>query len=167
MFILKIVKVLWFDTLLQVLILKGVIGVAFCIRLSISGSGRRPLHPPGCFCERVWICLIAKDLTSLEATKSPQEYDGAGLASARVRKVLMEASMEAQCTQVETLGYAGSARRLRREGWDAADFMSYHCAKTACCQEKYIVGELLVRTDSEVVGGARVIEDKYARNAIT
>ena len=51
--------------------------------------------------------MIAKDLSLLETTKSPQEYDRTGLASARVRKVLMEASMEAQCTQVENVGISG------------------------------------------------------------
>ena len=109
--------------------------------------------------------MIAKDLTSLEATKSPQEYDGAGLASVRVRKVLMAGSIEPHSTQVETLGYAGSSRRLRRAGW-GADFMSYYCTKAACCQEKYMVGELLVRTDWEVVGGARVTQDKCAQDAM-
>jgi hypothetical protein len=34
--------------------------------------------------------------------------------------------------------------------------MSYDSAKPACCQEKYIVGKLFVRTDRQVVGGARV-----------
>ena len=34
--------------------------------------------------------------------------------------------------------------------------MSYDSTKWGCCQEKYILGELLVRTDWEVVGGARV-----------
>jgi hypothetical protein len=52
-------------------------------------------------------------------------------------------------------GGAGFARRLRRTGW-VANFMSYDCTKWACCQEKYIVGELLVRTDWQVAGGARV-----------
>ena len=31
--------------------------------------------PRGCFCKRVWICLIAKDLTFLAATKSLQQYE--------------------------------------------------------------------------------------------
>ncbi len=44
--------------------------------------------------------------------------------------------------------------------------MSYDCTKFACCQEKYIVDELLVRTDWEVVGGARVTEDKYVLSAM-
>jgi hypothetical protein len=43
--------------------------------------------------------------------------------------------------------------------------MSYHCTKTVCCQEKYIVGELLVRTEWEVVGDSRVIEVRYSLNA--
>jgi len=34
--------------------------------------------------------------------------------------------------------------------------MSYDCTKWVYCQVKYIVAELLVRTDWEVVGGARV-----------
>ena len=34
--------------------------------------------------------------------------------------------------------------------------MSYDSTKLACCQEEYILGELLVRTDWEVVGRARV-----------
>src|SRR6266478_3879702 len=34
------------------------------------------------------------------------------------------------------------------------------------CQEKYIVGELLVRTDWQVIGGARVTEDKYVLSAM-
>ena len=34
--------------------------------------------------------------------------------------------------------------------------MSYDSTKWVYCQEKYILGELLVRTDWEVVGGARV-----------
>jgi hypothetical protein len=91
-FILKIVKVLCFDTLSQVLILKGVTAPSF-----------------------------ARDLWA----------------------------------ETERLGGAGFARRLRRLGW-GADFMSYDSTKTVCCQEKYIVGELLVRTDWEVIGRARV-----------
>jgi hypothetical protein len=62
---------------------------------------------------------------------------------------------EAHWAQIETLGEARFARRLQRTGWDA-NFMSYDSLKWACCQEKYIVGELLVRTDWQVVGGARV-----------
>jgi hypothetical protein len=49
----------------------------------------------------------------------------------------------------------GLARGLRRTGW-SANFMSYDSKKSVCYQEKYIVGGLLVRTDWEVVGGARV-----------
>jgi hypothetical protein len=121
--------------------------------------------PPRYFCERVWICLIAKDLSLLETTKSPQEYDRTGLAFARVRKVLVEASMEAQCTQVENVGISGlrkkvAASRLRRQ------FMSYHCTKMVCCQEKYIVGELLVRTDWEPTGNAWVTGSDVVRDRV-
>jgi hypothetical protein len=41
----------------------------------------------------------------------------------RVRKVTMAESMEANCAQVEMLGGAGFARRLRGAGW-CANFMS-------------------------------------------
>jgi hypothetical protein len=51
----------------------------------------------------------------------------------------------------------GFARRLRRTGWSAS-FMSHDSTKWACCQEKYIEGELLVRTDWELVGRARVTD---------
>ena len=102
MFILKVVKVLCFDTLSQVLILKGVTAPIF-----------------------------ARDLRA----------------------------------KIERSGGAGFAKGLRRAGW-SADFMSYDCTKTVCCQEKYILGELLVRTDLEVVGRARVIDDKYAQSGI-
>ena len=102
MFILKVVKVLCFDTLSQVLILKGVTAQSF-----------------------------ARDLWA----------------------------------KTERWGGAGFAPRLRRAGWDA-NFMSYDCMKTVCCQEKYIVGELLVRTDWEVVGRARVIEDQCTQNVM-
>ncbi len=34
--------------------------------------------------------------------------------------------------------------------------MSYDSTRWVCCQEKYILGELLVRTDWELVGRARV-----------
>src|ERR1700732_4263961 len=37
--------------------------------------------PPGCFCDRVWICLIAKGLTFLRATKSLQQYENNGFAT--------------------------------------------------------------------------------------
>src|SRR5258707_8832720 len=50
---------------------------------------------------------------------------------------------------------AGLGRRLRPTGW-GANFISYDSREWVCCQEKYILGELLVRTDWEVVGGARV-----------
>ncbi len=105
-----------FDTLLQVLILKGLMGAAYC--------------------------MIERE-----------------------RNVLMGESMGARSAQVERLGGTGFARRSRRTGW-GAHFISYDSAKLACCQEKYILGELLVRTDWEVVGGARVTEDQYAPNAM-
>jgi len=73
----------------------------------------------------------------------------------RVRKALMAESMEADCAQVERLAGADFARRLQRTGW-GANFMSYDSMKWVCCQEKYILGELLVRTDWQVVGGTRV-----------
>jgi len=43
--------------------------------------------------------------------------------------------------------------------------MSYDCTKTVCCQEKYILGELLVRTNWEVIGKARFTEVKHSLNA--
>src|SRR5713226_8222280 len=110
------VKVLCFDTLLQVLILKALMGAAYCM-------------------------------------------------IKRVRNVLMGESMGAHCAQVERLEGAGFARRTRRTGWDAR-FMRYDSTKLVCCQEKYILGELLVRANWEVVGGARVTEDQYAPTAM-
>ena len=62
---------------------------------------------------------------------------------------------EAHCAQVETFAEAGFARRLQRTGWNA-NFMSYVSTKWAGCQDQYILGELFVRTDWEVVVGARV-----------
>jgi hypothetical protein len=38
-------------------------------------EGRARPHP-GCSAKRVWICLIAKELTFLETTKSAQEIEG-------------------------------------------------------------------------------------------
>src|SRR5713226_4179245 len=84
-----------------------------------------------------------------------RETDTARQFLARVWKVPTAELMEAHCAQVETLGGAGFARRLRRAGC-GANFMSYDSTKWGCCQEKYILGELLVRTDWQVVGGARV-----------
>jgi hypothetical protein len=40
--------------------------------------------------------------------------------------------------------------------------MSYDSTKWGCCQEKYILGELLVRTDWQVIGGAGVMPAKRA-----
>src|SRR5713226_10002545 len=97
------VKVLCFDTLLQVFILKGLTGAAFLPSLDLN----------------------------------PNNFD-----------------TETDTTRPR-LGGAGLGRRLRRTGW-SANFMSYDSTKLVCCQEKYILGELLVRTDWEVVGGARV-----------
>jgi hypothetical protein len=131
--ILKVFKVLCFDTLSQVLILNGLLAWRFAS-----------------------MDLYLKDLEG--------ETDTARQFLERVRKVPMAESLEAHCAQVETLGRAGFARRLRRTGW-GANFMSYDSTEWACCQEKYIRRELLVRTDWEVVGGARVTEDKCAQNA--
>src|SRR4029077_1743631 len=58
-------------------------------------------------------------------------------------------------TTRQRFGGAGFARRLRRTGWSTS-FMRYNRKKLVYCQEKYILGELLVRTDWEVVGGAGV-----------
>ena len=102
MFILKVVKVLCFDTLSQVVILKGVTAPIF-----------------------------ARDLRA----------------------------------ETERSGGASFAMGLRWVGRDA-NFMSYDCTKTVCCQEKYILGELLVRTNWEVIGKARFTEDKCAQNAM-
>ncbi len=124
MFILKVVKVLCFDTLSQVFILNGLLAWHFA--------------------------SLDLDLKNLGG-----DSDTARQFLERVRKVLMAEAMEAHCGQVERLGGADFARSLRRTGW-GANFMSYDSTKWACCQEKYIVGELLVRTDWQVVGGARV-----------
>jgi hypothetical protein len=129
-FILKVVKVLCFDTLSQVFILNGLLAWRFAT-----------------------LDLYPKNLDR-ETVTARQSLE-------RVRKVPMAESMEAHRAQVERLGGADFARSLRRTGW-GANFMSYDSTKWACCQEKYIVGELLVRTDWQVVGGARVKEDKYA-----
>jgi len=52
----------------------------------VSGAGGfpswcpRPGYPyPGYFAERVWTCLIAKELGFLPTTKSPQEYVNNGV----------------------------------------------------------------------------------------
>ena len=47
---------------------------------------------------------------------------------------------------------------LARDLWvrRGCDFMTYGSRNLGCCQEKYIVGELTVRTDAEVIGRARV-----------
>ena len=132
MLILKVVKVLCFDTLSQVFILNGLLAWRFAS-----------------------LDLYLKNLDRCaDATRQFLE---------RARKVLMAEAMEAHCALIEMLG-AGFARRLRRTGW-GANFMSYDSTEWACCQEQYILGELLVRTDWEVVGGARVTEDKCAQNA--
>ena len=36
----------------------------------------------------------------------------------------------------------------------------------ACCQDKYILGELFVRTDWEVIGSAEVSDDKNVQSAM-
>src|SRR5260221_705298 len=79
-----------------------------------------------------------------------------------------EVARQGICKYVKTKGGCGwqapSAQRkkgrffafgLRRTGW-GANFMSYGNTKWVYCQEKYIYGELLVRTDRKVVGGASV-----------
>ncbi len=124
MLILKVVKVLCFDTLSQVFILNGLLAWRFAT-----------------------LDLYLKNLDR-ETVTARQILE-------RVRKVPMAESMEARCAQVQRLGGAGLARRLRRRGW-GANFMSYDSTKRACCQDKYILGELLVRTDWQVIGGARV-----------
>ena len=133
MLILKVVKVLCFDTLSQVFILNGLQAWRFAS-----------------------LDLYLKNLDR-ETVTARQILE-------RVRKVLMAESMEAHCAQIEGLRGAGFASRLRRTGW-GANFMSYDSTEWACCQEKYILGELLVRTDWQVIGGARVTEDKCAQNA--
>ncbi len=75
--------------------------------------------------------------------------------------LILKGLMGARSEQVERLGGAGFARGPRRTGW-GANFISYDSAESVCCQEKYILGELLVRTDWEVIGRARVTEDQYA-----
>src|SRR5712692_6925915 len=122
--ILKVFKVLCFDTLSQVLILNGLLAWRFAS-----------------------LDLYLKDLEG--------ETDTARQFLERVRKVLMAEAMEAHCAQVERLGGAGFARSLRRTS-RGANFMSYDSTEQAYCQEKYILGELLVRTDWQVIGGARV-----------
>jgi hypothetical protein len=110
--ILKVVKVLCFDTLLQVLILNGFTGVEFCIA--------------GPVCEELWI--ESRGRLSAYKSKGREERDSRG---------------------------------LRQTGW-GGNFMSYGRAKLGNCQEKYIVGELLDRTNWEVVGGARVTVSSIA-----
>src|SRR5712672_1799230 len=64
-FILKGVKVLCFDTLLQVFILKVLTDARFASRAERRWTFLRHTRetPTGCFAERVWICLIAKELS--------------------------------------------------------------------------------------------------------
>src|SRR6266478_5807646 len=40
---------------------------------------------PGCFAKRVWICLIAKELTFLETPKSPQNTENMRFATETLR----------------------------------------------------------------------------------
>ena len=56
-------------------------------------------------------------------------------------------------------GWRGFAGGLLRTGW-GVNFISYDSAKWPCCQVQYIVSELLVRTDWQVIVGARVTEDR-------
>src|SRR5260370_16573850 len=72
----------------------------------------------------------------------------------RVRKVPMAESLEAHCAQVESLGRAGFARRLRRTGW-RANFMCYDSTKWAFCQHKYILCKLLFLTNCQALRRAR------------
>jgi hypothetical protein len=43
--------------------------------------------------------------------------------------------------------------------------MSDDSMRLVCCQEKYIDGELSVRTDGEVVGGTRVRRCKFGNGS--
>src|SRR5882757_5432436 len=48
-------------------------------RVPLPVSPVRDTHTPGYFAERVWTCLIAKELGFLPTTKSPQEYANNGV----------------------------------------------------------------------------------------
>ena len=88
MFILKVVKVLCFDTLLQVLILKEVMEEQFR-RCSFSPD-KVPGCPieafgyphPGCFAKRGCKRLILKDGSAETRAKRLQERDGEGFSLA-------------------------------------------------------------------------------------
>ena len=45
-----------------------------CVLLIFNVKFWRGTPHSGCFCKRVWICLIAKELTLFATTKSLQEY---------------------------------------------------------------------------------------------
>jgi len=62
----------------------------------------------GCFAERVWICLIAKELTFLVTTKSPQEIGDEGDRSVRERLTIGR-------SEDLTVGRSGIGTELRRE----------------------------------------------------
>src|SRR5258705_9861697 len=84
-FILKGVKVLCFDTLLQVFILKVLADARFASWAARRWAFLRRIRDtptPGGFAERVWIYLIAKELSFLGATKSPERCVGKGVSSA-------------------------------------------------------------------------------------
>jgi len=61
--------------------------------------------------------------------------------------------------------YGGASRGLLRTGW-GVNFISYDSAKWPCCQVQYIVSELLVRTDWELVGGAGVTGYKHVTRSV-
>jgi len=82
--ILKVVKVLCFDTLSQVFILNGLLAWRFASLDTYLKNMDRETDTARQFLERVW-------------------------------KVPTAELMEAHCAQVETLGGAGFARRLRRQ----------------------------------------------------
>jgi hypothetical protein len=46
-----------------------------------TGEARRGTPHPGCFGKRVWICLIAKELTFLDTLKRPQNTENIGFAT--------------------------------------------------------------------------------------
>ncbi len=137
MFILKVVKVLCFDTLSQVFILKGLTGVTFCI------AGLRS--------EEFW---IVKRVNKERAGSGTEYRKQLTRLSCKPRRQSGDWRSRAHRAKIDMRG-ACFGRRLRRTGW-SANFMSHDSTKLAYCQEEYILGELLVRTDWEVVGGARV-----------
>jgi hypothetical protein len=87
-FILKEVKVVCFDTLLQVLILKAVVEERFRRRsFPLDKSSRCLIEafkypPPGCFAKRGCKCLILKDGSAEKRAKRLQECDSEGVSLA-------------------------------------------------------------------------------------